>query len=70
MKKTVSNDSTYLATGGLMIEWRDLISFPIKPNGKRVKMKLFKKFSFNLQMKIKIILSKYCNSNESKIQAK
>lgn len=62
-EKDSINDSTYLAIGGLMIEWRDLISFPIKPNGERVKMKLFKKFSFNLKMKIKIILSKYCNPN-------
>lgn len=32
------NDSTYLAIGGLMMEWRDLISFPIKPNGNRLKL--------------------------------
>lgn len=44
------NDRTYLAIGGLMMEWRDLISFPIKPNGKSVKIELLnsKKISFNL----------------------
>lgn len=35
-----------------MMERRDLMSFPSKPNEKKFKIKLFRKFPFNLQMKL------------------
>ena len=54
------NDETYLAIGGLMMEWRDLISFPIKPNGKSVKIELLKKMS--LIYKLKKLKEFYANS--------
>lgn len=55
MEKCDINDSTYLAMGGLMMEWRDLISFPIKPNEKKVKIELLHLWNFPLIYKWKTL---------------